>query len=64
MAAGVFVDGLSVNKSYTEDEKCFDDKIICDFSRINGSKYSPSGFRREIIHTFVNYNQKQLVNVI
>jgi len=34
-ATGVFVDGLNVNKTYTEDEKCFDDKIICDFSWIN-----------------------------
>ena len=41
-AAGVFFDGLNVNETYIEDEKCFDDKIICDFSRINGSKYSPS----------------------
>jgi len=40
-AAGVVFDGLNVNKTYTEGEKCFDDKIICDFSRINGSKYSP-----------------------
>jgi hypothetical protein len=38
-AARVFVDGLNVNKTYTADEKSFDDKIICDFSRFNGSKY-------------------------
>jgi hypothetical protein len=40
-SAGVFVAVLSVNKTYTGEEKCFDDKMICDFSRINGSKYSP-----------------------